>query len=150
MPVQIEANIDDMDPRLWPHVIDQLLSAGALDAWATPILMKKGRPAFTLGVLCEADAVEKLRALIFRETTTIGVRYFEVERQVLERRIDDVDVSGQSIAVKRASLTADRVVNTSIEWDDVISAAEGLGLSAKEVLAAAVAAARRSGPTPSD
>ena len=148
--MQIEANIDDMDPRLWPYVIDQLLGAGALDAWATPMLMKKGRPAFTLGVLCEADDAEELRALIFRETTTIGVRYFEVERQILERTIDHVDVSGQSVAVKRSSVASDQVVNTSIEWDDVVAAAQALGLSAKDVLAAAVAAARTNGPTLSD
>lgn len=138
--VQIEANIDDLDPRLWPHVIDRLLAAGAHDAWATPMLMKKGRPAFTLGVLCDPADVDGLQRLVFTETSTIGMRTFPVVKHALPRRFDSVEVGGASVAIKSASLDG-AVVNRSVEWDDVIQAAAALGLSAKDVLAAAIARA---------
>lgn len=140
MTVLYETNIDDMDPRLWPHVIEALLGAGALDAWATPIIMKKGRPAFELSVLCAPDRAAEVRATIFRETTTIGIREVPITRHMLERTSAEVFVHGQSIRTKTA-IDAGAVVNQSIEWDDVAAAAHALGMSAKQVLAAATAAA---------
>ena len=71
---QIEANVDDLDPRIWPRVIEQLLAVGADDAWITPIVMKKGRPAFTLGVLCGDGVADEVRRVIFTETSSIGLR----------------------------------------------------------------------------
>lgn len=134
--LQFETNIDDMDPRLWPHVIDQLLAAGANDAWATPIMMKKGRPAFTLAVLCEADVADAVLATIFRETTTIGVREIPVRRHALERQMSSVDVHGQAVGIKIAMRDGE-VVNRSVEWDDVVIVAAALDLPAKDVLALA-------------
>ena len=142
MTLQIETNIDDMDPRLWPQVIDQILAAGALDAWVTPIIMKKGRPAFLFSVLCEQATAAEVRTAIFRETTTIGLREHTVGRHVLDRTLDHVEVGGQKIATKSSSLDG-QVMNRSVEWDDVVAASIALGLSAKEVLAAATAAAVR-------
>lgn len=138
--IQFETNIDDMDPRLWPHVIDQLLAAGAKDAWATPIVMKKGRPAFTLAALCTSETADTVLATIFRETTTIGVREVPLRRHALERRMSTVDVQGHPIGVKTALLDGD-VVNRSVEWDDVAAAAAALGLPIKTVLALATEAA---------
>jgi uncharacterized protein (DUF111 family) len=135
-----ETNIDDMDPRLWPHVIGQLLKAGALDAWLTPIIMKKGRPAFTLSALCDDADAAAVRATIFGETTTIGIREVPITRHVLDRSESTVEVAGQKIGVKTAHLDG-KAVNRSVEWDDVVTAAHKLGLSAKDVLAAASAAA---------
>jgi uncharacterized protein (TIGR00299 family) protein len=138
--LQIDANVDDLDPRVWPTAIARALAVGAHDAWITPITMKKGRPAHTFSVLCsEADAA-KMRAVIFAETSTIGVRQFTVTRHVLDRSESTVEVGGQTIRVKAASY-ADGVVNRSVEWEDVASAAEALGRSTKDVLAAATAAA---------
>ncbi|MEM7094934.1 MAG: nickel insertion protein [Actinomycetota bacterium] len=139
--VQFEANVDDMDPRLWPRVLDRLLAAGSHDAWITPILMKKGRPAMQLGVLCSLDDADDIRDLIFSETTTIGLREFAVRKHVLDRAEASVDVAGERIATKTAFDGAGVVQNRSVEWDDVAAAADALGLSAKEVLASAIAAA---------
>jgi uncharacterized protein (DUF111 family) len=138
--MQYDANVDDLDPRVWPRVIDLLLAAGAHDAWVTPILMKKGRPAFTLSAMCsEADA-EAVRRVIFTETSTIGLRETSLRKFVLPREARDVVVGSESIGVKTAFLDG-QPVNRSVEWDDVAAAANALGLSAKEVLAAATAAA---------
>lgn len=141
--VQFEANVDDMDPRLWPHVIDQLLQAGAHDAWVTPIVMKKGRPAHTLGVLCAEQDGAAVRSVIFRETTTIGVRELAARKHVLRRDQDTIEVRGEAIGIKMAYDDDGIVVNRSVEWDDVAAAADELGLSAKDVLAAATAAIER-------
>src|SRR3954453_19036818 len=70
----LETNVDDLDPRLWPEVISAVLAAGALDAWLTPILMKKGRPAHTFRALVSPDRAAEVRATVFRETPTIGIR----------------------------------------------------------------------------
>ncbi|HYX94536.1 MAG TPA: nickel pincer cofactor biosynthesis protein LarC, partial [Geodermatophilus sp.] len=81
--VVLETNVDDLDPRAWPAVLADLLAAGALDAWLTPVLMKKGRPAHVVSALAEPVAVPAVRAVLFRETTTLGVRESGVARQVL-------------------------------------------------------------------
>jgi len=88
----LEANVDDLDPRLWPGVIDRLLQAGAADAWLTPILMKKGRPAHLLSVLSRPDLVEVLQQLILTHTSTLGIRCYQVSRIALSRRWYTVDL----------------------------------------------------------
>lgn len=140
--IQIETNIDDLDPRLWPGIIEATMAAGALDAWTTSIMMKKGRPATALSVLCDPDHAVAIRRLVFTRTSTIGLREHVVTRHVLDRRVETVDVDGRSIRVKVASIGAD-IVNRSAEWDDVAAAAEALGRTQSDVLAAANAAARR-------
>ena len=136
----LEANVDDLDPRLWPGVLSALLAAGAADAWLTPILMKKGRPAHTLSVLVSADRAEAVRDVVFRESSTIGVRSHPVEKHALDRELRTVDVRGRSVRVKVARL-AGEVVNASPEYEDVVAAAAALGAPVKTVLAEAVAAA---------
>jgi pyridinium-3,5-bisthiocarboxylic acid mononucleotide nickel chelatase len=138
--VVLETNIDDMDPRLWPDVLDRLLAAGASDAWLTPILMKKGRPAHTLHALCPHETVEAVRAEMFRRTSTLGVRSVEVGKIALDRDTGWVTVGGERIATKRALLDG-VVVNVSVEYEDVRRAADALGLPVKEVLRAATSAA---------
>ena len=136
----IEANVDDLEPRLIPGALDALLSAGAHDAWVTPILMKKGRPAYTLHALTPPDAADAVRRVFFRETSTIGVREHEVVKHALPREMLTVSVGGQRIAVKAARL-AGEVVNLQPEWDDVARAAAALDRPAIDVLAEAKAAA---------
>ena len=98
--VLLEANIDDLDPRLWPGILTRLLTAGALDAWLVPILMKKGRPAHTLCALARPDAVAALRDIILSETSTLGVRHHGVSRLALPRAWIEVDIGSGSVPVK--------------------------------------------------
>jgi uncharacterized protein (TIGR00299 family) protein len=141
-PLVLEANIDDLDPRLWPNVIAALLAAGASDAWLTPILMKKGRPAHTLTALVGADRAAAVRSEFFLQTSTIGLREVTIAKTALERSIRTVEVGGQAVRVKLA-LHDGRVVNVQPEYDDVAAAATRSGRPVKEVLADAVAAGRQ-------
>lgn len=138
----LECNVDDLDPRLWPVVLQRLLDLGADDAWLTPILMKKGRPAHQLSVLADPSAREVLTRAIFTETTTLGIREKQVSRTALERRFVTVEVDGIEIAVKQGLLDGE-VINSQPEFDDVAAAADQLGRPIKDVLAAANAAAPR-------
>jgi uncharacterized protein (TIGR00299 family) protein len=140
--VVLETNVDDLDPRLWPRILTLLLERGASDAWLTPILMKKGRPAYTLSALVRAEEVEGVRAAIYAETSAIGMREHVVDKHELDREIVTVTVSGYAIRVKLAR-SAGVVVNAQPEYADVIAAAESLGLPAKKVLARAIAEAAR-------
>lgn len=139
-PVVIETNVDDLDPRLWPAALAALLEAGASDAWLTPILMKKGRPAHTVHVLCRAEQVAQVRSALVRHTTTIGMRSYEVDKYALERRYTGVEVDGHRIGVKLA-LEGDAVVNVSIEYEDAAAAAAALARPIKVVMAQATALA---------
>ncbi len=145
-PVVLETNVDDLDPRLWPQVIATLLEAGASDAWLTPILMKKGRPAHTLHVLARADRVEALRREVFRHTSTIGVREVSVGKTALDREMRAVTVDGHAIAVKLARLGRE-LMNAQPEYEDVARAAAATGRPVKDVMAAAVAAIEEHGWT---
>jgi uncharacterized protein (TIGR00299 family) protein len=143
--VLLETNVDDLDPRLWPGVLDQLLAAGASDAWLTPILMKKGRPAHTLSVLCPAGALPKVRATVFATTSTIGLRQTTVGKVALERASASVEVLGARVGVKVA-VSDGAVVNVSVEFEDCAALARASGLPVKEVLRAATAAAEQAYP----
>ena len=143
--VLYETNVDDLDPRLWPAVLARLLDAGASDAWLTPILMKKGRPAHTLSVLLPAEAADAVRGVVFAETSAIGLRETTVGKHALERRFVSVAVDGQRVAVKLA-LSGGDVVNVQPEYDDVVAAATALRRPVKAVLADAVAAAAEHWP----
>jgi uncharacterized protein (TIGR00299 family) protein len=143
--VVLEANVDDLDPRLWPGVLDTLFAAGASDAWLTPILMKKGRPAHTLSVLCRPGAVADVRAAVFASTSTIGMRIVPVGKVALERTSTSVEVLCGRVGVKLA-VDGGRVANVSVEYEDVAALARELGLPVKEVLRAATAAAEAAYP----
>ncbi len=139
--VVVAANVDDLDPRLWPGVLQQLLDAGAADAWLTPILMKKGRPAQTLSVLCCRDVLPAVQQAVFCQTSSLGLRTTVVEKTSLDRGEHVVAVDGQPVRVK-TGLLGGRVVNAQPEWDDIAAAAAALDRPAKQVLAQAVAAAQ--------
>jgi uncharacterized protein (DUF111 family) len=138
--VVVECNVDDLDSRLWPHVLGQLLDAGAADAWLTPILMKKGRPAYTLHALCAPALLDRVRTVIYTETSTIGLRERPVTKRPLPRGTDVVEVAGHPVGVKVSRL-GDRVAHVSVEYDDVLRVARASGLPAKRVLGMAQALA---------
>ncbi len=139
--LMLETNVDDLDPRLWPTVLDRLLAAGASDAWLTPILMKKGRPAHTLSVLLAHERRAAVLRVVFTETTTIGVREWSVDKTALARTETTVEVGGQVIRVKRVTLDG-KQVNAMPEYDDVLAAAQALGQPVKQVLGLAQARCR--------
>jgi uncharacterized protein (DUF111 family) len=141
--VLLDTNVDDLDLRLWPAVLARLLEVGASDAWLTPILMKKGRPAHTLSVLVPEQHAETVRRVVFTETSAIGVREQRVGKRALERETREVRVDGHPVRVKVARLDGE-VVNAQPEYDDVVAAAAAMNKPVKAVLAAAVAAAQSS------
>ncbi len=98
--VLLETNIDDMNPELFPYVLERLLSAGARDAWLTPVLMKKGRPAHVVSVLASLDLRDVLVEILMNETSTTGVRMQTVERRILPRSTESVSTSFGDVMVK--------------------------------------------------
>jgi uncharacterized protein (TIGR00299 family) protein len=150
--VVVETNVDDLDPRLWPGVLQRLLDAGASDAWLTPILMKKGRPAHTLHVLVAANSVlqQQIRHIVLTETSAIGLRETRAIKTALERQERIVRIAGQDIRVKVALDDRRRVVNVQPEYDDVAAAAAALDRPAKVILAEALAVAHQPPVPPLD
>ncbi len=106
---QIETNIDDETPQVIGHFLEIALKSGALDAYFTPIYMKKNRPAIKLTILAELDKIDSLVRALFQETSTIGLRYYPVHRRVLERKSETVRVLGAEIPVKVAYLDRNEV-----------------------------------------
>jgi len=133
--VVLEANVDDLDPRLWPGVLTALLGAGASDAWLTPILMKKGRPAHTLSVLAAPEHVGRLERIILTHTTTIGLRRSPVDKVALPRETAEVEVYGETVRVKLARLDGE-VVTATPEYDDVARVAAARGVPERLVMEA--------------
>lgn len=139
--VQIEANVDDLDPRLWPGTVEALLEQGALDAWLTPIVMKRGRPAITVHALARESDVDAVSATMMQATGTLGVRMHAVTRRIRSRSFEQVQVQGQPIAVKVARDESGAVVRREPEFRDVAAAARELGISEREMLRLARSAA---------
>jgi pyridinium-3,5-bisthiocarboxylic acid mononucleotide nickel chelatase len=140
----LETNVDDLDPRLWPDVLQRLLRAGADDAWLVPILGKKGRPGHVLTALCPPDRADTLRAEMLAGTSSFGVRETAYRKFALPRAWFDVALGDVVVAVKVAS--RDRVISqVSPEFDSVAAAADRLGQTQHDVLIAVTAAAAAAG-----
>lgn len=137
----LEAAVDDLLPQLCAPVLEHLLAAGALDAYLTPIQMKKGRPGFLITALAELQGREAVEEVLFRETTTLGVRRQEWERTVLEREVVAVATAYGPVGVK-VGRRGGRVYNSQPEFEDCQRAAVAAGVPVKEVWAAALAAFR--------
>jgi len=137
-PVQLfETNVDDATGEVIAHTITALLAAGAHDAWATPIVMKKGRPAHTVHALCDPALAAVVSAVLVRETGSLGLRGTVLQRWPQQRVEQSVDVDGHAVGVKVA---AGRV---KVEHDDAARAAAALGLPLREVLRRAADAIHR-------
>ena len=135
--LRIECEIDDMNPQLFGPVVERLMGAGALDAFLTPIQMKKGRPGALITVLAPADRRSDLCTVLFRETTTLGVRFDAVQREVLDRRWDTIQVAGHPVRVKVATRGGE-VINAAPEFDDCLAVAQASGRPLKEIQALAM------------
>jgi pyridinium-3,5-bisthiocarboxylic acid mononucleotide nickel chelatase len=145
--VLIETNLDDFSPELLPHVLDALLAAGAHDAWVTPVVMKKGRPGFVLSVLGPPDRHEALVEIVFRQTTTLGLRTTPVVREVLDRGWMEVQVEGHPVRVKLGR-RGGNITTAAPEHDDAAAAARATGLPLKAVYERALQALTDSRPAP--
>ena len=135
--VVIETNIDDMNPEFFPSVMNSLLESGAKDSWLTPIIMKHGRPAHCLSVLCSTEEIEKLIHLIFSETTTIGVRVLPSRRYELSREFVRVETAYGEVTVKVASDKSGTILNAAPEYRDCEKIARERGVPVKEIYRAA-------------
>src|SRR5215813_1185957 len=132
----LETNLDDASPQIVGHVMDRVLESGALDCFFTPVQMKKNRPGVLLSVLCGAAEKEAVMKLLFTETTTLGVRSYEVTRRALERSIVRVETPYGPIDVKVAHLDG-RVVNEMPEFEQCRQAAANANVPLKVVEEAA-------------
>ncbi len=140
--IVLETNLDDMTGEVAGYVMERLLEAGARDVWVSPAQMKKSRPALVLSVLCDPEKLPSLVPLLLRETTTLGVRVREVERLCLPREIWEVVTPYGTVRVKVAKFGGE-IVNLAPEYDDCRQLALRCSIPLKEVMAAALEAARQ-------
>jgi uncharacterized protein (TIGR00299 family) protein len=137
----IECEIDDMNPQIFGVAMDRLYAAGALEVFYVPVQMKKNRPGTLLTVVAPPEKREQMADVIFRETTTIGLRHYEVERECLQRELVSVETPIGAIRFKVA-YRGGRAINAVPEFDDCAKLAAEQNLSVKEVQAIALRAYR--------
>ncbi len=135
----LEANVDDSTPEVIAYAIDKLLTAGAVDAWITPIIMKKGRPAFLLSALCTEINKTAVEDVVFAETSSIGVRWQQIRRTVADRSMVDVQTEWGTVGVKVAERDG-QVINVAPEFGDCRHLAEKSGAPLKKIYQAALQA----------
>lgn len=133
----LETNIDDLSPQILGHVMDKALEAGALDVWFTAIQMKKNRPATKVSVLCFPADEDAMLGLLYRETSTLGVRIQRVERRILDRESRVVSTEFGDVSVKTGFIGG-KAVNSQPEFEDLKAAAAANGVSVKTVAEAAM------------
>ncbi len=129
----IETNIDDMNPQIYEHVFERLFKAGALDVFMENIIMKKGRPAVKLTIISRENDVEKLSDMLFKETTTIGMRFYNVYRKTLDREIKKIKTKYGDVRVKVSSLKG-AIVNISPEYEDLKAISKKTKIPIKEIV----------------
>ena len=127
----IEANIDDLSPEVYDYLIDSLFEHGALDVYLTPISMKKSRPATKLSVLTTPELLGELAQIIFRETTTIGLRLKEMERIKLPRQMEEIETGFGRVRVKVS--TTKNVSTVKPEYEDCKKIAQARGIPLRHV-----------------
>ena len=134
--VVVECNVDDLDPRVLPVVIDHLLDSGALDASVTPIVMKKGRPGHLITALAPTAALDAVVSVLLRETTSLGCRSTPVTKHHLGRRMGEVETPWGPVAVKFA-LADGKILRQVPEFEDCAALARSTGVPVRDILAAA-------------
>jgi uncharacterized protein (DUF111 family) len=138
--LRVETNIDDMNPQIYPYLIEKLLVAGALDAYCVPAVMKKGRPAIVFSVLCREEKLGEIFSILISETTSLGARISRVERLCIDRRVETVETAFGAIKIKIGIMDG-RAVNVMPEYEDCAAAAARCGAPLAAVMEAARAAA---------
>lgn len=138
----IEANIDDMNPQLYNHVMNKLFAVGAADVWITPIIMKKGRPACLLSVLSKASLLDEMAQALFTETSSLGFRYYEIKRKIMERYTDKIKLPYGEVHIKYGKLDG-RLVNIAPEFDDCSNLSAITGKPLKMIWQDAMQAAKK-------
>lgn len=128
----IETNIDDMNPEIYDHLLEKLFEAGALDVFLTPIQMKKNRPGIKLSVLTQIKKAEPLRKIIFKETSSIGLREIAVSKTMLKRKTEETQTPWGQVRVKVSYLEGEEV-NRAPEYEDCRRIAKELGIPLKKV-----------------
>ncbi|MCB2293137.1 nickel pincer cofactor biosynthesis protein LarC [Clostridium algoriphilum] len=128
----IECNIDDMNSELYEFIIDKLFNEGALDVYLTPIIMKKGRPSIKVSVLCKDEKVDKIKEILFRETTTFGIRSFNVNKTKLQRKFIKVSTSYGEVTVKEAYYKGEKI-KSKLEYEECKKIAQSLGFPISKV-----------------
>ncbi|MBU3185555.1 nickel pincer cofactor biosynthesis protein LarC [Clostridium estertheticum] len=128
----IECNIDDMNPELYEYIIDMVFNEGALDAYITPIIMKKGRPSVKISILCEEYKTTRMKEILFRETTTLGVRSFKVDKTKLKREFIKVNTSYGEVTVKESYYKGEKV-KSKFEYEECKRIAKSTGVPISEV-----------------
>jgi uncharacterized protein (TIGR00299 family) protein len=132
----IETNVDDMSPQIYGYFAERVLAAGALDVFSAPVQMKKNRPGLLITILAEAGNVTRLIDLLFRETTTIGVRMHEVRRKTLDREFVPVMTAFGEVTMKVSRMNG-TVLNAAPEYEDCQRIAAEKGIPLKQVMATA-------------
>jgi hypothetical protein len=139
--IVLETNIDDCPAEFIGPLFERLLSAGALDVWTTPVLMKKQRPGIMLSVICANDCKKTIYDIIFRETTTFGIREYPATRQCLGRRFEQADTPYGKVKIKIGSRNG-KDITCSPEIDECIRLSRESGAAVRDVYLAAVKALR--------
>lgn len=129
----LESNIDDCSGEIMGYTLELLFAAGARDAFFTPIFMKKNRPAYKLSVLCTEEQIRAMDEILFRETTTIGIRRYRVEREALKRRFFEAELPDGSVRIKACELPDGTGEKRYPEYEDVKKIAHATGRSYREV-----------------
>jgi len=129
----IETNIDDMNPQIYDSVMDRLFKAGAMDVFLENIIMKKSRPAIKLTVIANEKNVDLLSDIIFRETTTIGLRFYNVKRKMLDREIKKIKTEYGDVRFKISCLKG-KIINISPEYEDIKRLSKKTGMPIKELV----------------
>jgi uncharacterized protein (DUF111 family) len=138
---RIETNLDDVSPQVLGAVMQQVLAAGALDVWFTPVQMKKSRPGTMLSALCDEAAVEKIADIIFTETTAFGLRVEKIARLKLTRKFETVKTPHGEVTVK-LGFKGERLLQIAPEFESCHAVAERAGVTLREVHSTAIGAAR--------
>jgi len=130
--LQLECNIDDMNPEFFEFISERLFKAGASDVFLSNIIMKKGRPGIVLNVICETESADSLKNIIFTETTSLGIRTFPFRKDTLVRKLESIQSIYGEVKIKR-SFYKETEVSCKPEYDDCRRIASDKGIPLKEV-----------------